>query len=85
MRNVTILIKEPIWKDLSIGIGKKHLAADTETVLIQIAYRGADGKRKWPKPWAVTKEWVEKYPLKKFGKGTEVYCIPIADLELLEA
>lgn len=75
---VTCYIKEPIWKDRTIGVKPSK-----EDVLIGILYKGQDGKLKWPDRWLLTAEQLAKFPIKKYGKGIAVHIIPISVLETM--
>lgn len=76
----TYEIKEPIWKDNSIGIADFRLNSD---LLINITYTNKKGERVFPDTYIVKKDKILKYPVQRI-KGKRLYIIPINDLEIHE-
>ena len=75
-------IKEPIWDG---GIGKRAIGLATfrVPVLVDIVYE-SQGERVYPKTYVVTKEFADKYPIKKYKNSPPLYIIPIEDLIVTE-
>jgi hypothetical protein len=74
-----ISIREPIWKDRSVGLNISDCNPDTE-VEISIDYRNKDGKLLWPKPFLVLARDIFAYPTKK-TRGVTLNIVPIDDLQ----
>jgi hypothetical protein len=71
-----IIIHEPIWKTLSVGLNNKLLTDEIEVI---IDYRTKDGKLLYPEKLYIAKERAKKYPLQKV-RGVKVRIIPINQL-----
>lgn len=75
----TIIIREPQWKGLRVGLDEKKLSKD---VYIRIDYRTKDGEL-WDDNLYFLKAWEGlEYP-SMFRKGVKLRMIPIADLGLV--
>jgi len=72
-----IYIKEPIWKNRSVGINRKLI---TEDLVIEILYTGADGKRIYPYSYTMQKAKALQYPLQTINANVKLHIIPIVDL-----
>jgi len=76
----TLTIREPIWKNRSIGIASYRANSDLR---INISYRDKKGKRLFPDTYFIKKDQIIKYPIQKY-KGIKLYIIPIEDLQIDE-
>ena len=73
-----IIIREPIWKDKSIGIAEDKMI--TKNLRIEIEYTDKQGNRVFPGEYEISKKDALKYP-KQEVKGHVLRLIPIKDLK----
>ena len=71
-----VKIKEPIWKNRSVGVAKDKITEDLE---IEILYKDKFGNRVFPNPYSITKSEVLKYPTMTI-KNKILHIIPIEDM-----
>lgn len=71
-------IRQPIWKDKSIGIAEYKMTDDLE---ITIPYVTKEGERLFPYVYFISRSKAMCYP-KQLVKGIILRIIPIADLEV---
>ncbi len=76
-----IKIREPIWKNLSVGIASRELTEDD--IQVEITYKTKDGRRKWEKPFHIKKSIVEKFPIME-RRGVKLHIIPISMMREME-
>ena len=76
-------IKEPIWKDKSIGISSKYFFKNDDEIEVEIIYRDKQGKQ-----WDKNIYLISYCQLKTYDsmliKGLNVYLVPIKDLRIKE-
>jgi hypothetical protein len=75
-----LTIKTPLWKYKAIGIKSSKVTDDFE---IKIAYRTKDEELLYPDTYFMTKEEIQKFPIRTFGR-LSVYLIPIDNLKIKE-
>lgn len=73
----TFNIKEPIWKDETIGLNRDRI--DDENY-ITISYKDAHGNYVFPGTYYIEGEKAIQYPIQSF-KGVTVHLVPIKKLE----
>ena len=78
MRTNKVYIRQPIWKNKSVGIAERKLADKTT---IEILYRDRSGNKVFPEIYSITKEKAMTYPT-QVRKGTVLRIIPISDLDI---
>ncbi len=78
-----IKIREPIWKDRSIGIAVHEFPKHDEMqpIGVVILYRNKDGKREFPNDYMIRWIDVKDNPRQRI-RGVIVVLIPIADLRI---
>jgi len=69
-------IKEPIWKNQSIGIASFRAVDDLE---ITIAYTDKYGNKKFPGKYYIKKEEIVTYPI-QYCRGIKLHIVPIEEL-----
>lgn len=74
-----IKIKEPIWKDQSVGIKKSLVVEDIE---MTIDYTDRNGNKVFPFTYTMSKERALQYPSRRYGNTPELINIPIKDFEI---
>ena len=70
-------IREPIWKDNSIGIADFRLKDD---LLVDIIYKNKNGERIFPDTYIIRKEKVKE--IYQIIYGRKIYLFLIKDLEI---
>lgn len=71
-----IKIREPIWKDESVGIRKDLIVDDIE---MEIDYKDKGGNKVYPFTYVMKKERALMYPVRVFPKTPPLVMIPIKD------
>lgn len=74
---VKISIKEPIWKNRSVGIARDKITEDIE---VEILYKDRFGNRIYPHIYKMTKTLALSHPT-QIVKGRELKIIPIAEFK----
>lgn len=74
-------IKEPIWKDNSIGIADFRLHDD---LLVDIIYKNKNGDRIFPDTYIIKKNNKKNWSYQMIG-GRKIYLMLIKDLEVHNA
>ena len=75
-----IKIKQPIWKDRSVGIAS-YIYDDIE---IEILAKNKDGVKHFPNKFLVHKQDLIRYPVQTFSKGVPVRIVPIKELSVIQ-
>lgn len=78
-----IFIREPIWKDRSIGIAVHEFPRHDpdQPICIEITYRKKDGKRLFPEEFMA--RWIDVQDNRRmFRQGVELVIVPIKDLRI---
>lgn len=78
METASFNIREPWWKNRSIGIKDSRIAKFNE---IQILYTDKSGQRPWPDKYEMTDEDLRSYPVEVHG-GVKLRIVPIDKLKL---
>ena len=71
-------IREPIWKDRSVGLAADKM--DTDVLEVEILYEDKTGKRIYPYLYTIPKVIAQRYPVQT-KKGTTLHLVPIAALQ----
>jgi hypothetical protein len=74
---VKISIRQPIWKDRSVGIAKDKITEDIE---VEILYKDKYGNRTFPGVYRMTKTLALAHPT-QIVKGRELKIIPISEFK----
>lgn len=74
-----VKIREPIWKDRSIGVAEYHFDS-SDPIEIEITYKNKQGERIYPAVYILYWDQVSEYPAQTV-KGTKLRIIPISDLK----
>ena len=78
-----IIIKEPMWKNRSVGISEDKI---TDDLIIVISYQVKSGSRLYPTPFTITREKALSYPSTRYSKLPGKFKeIPIQDLDIYGA
>lgn len=79
-------IKEPIWKNKSVGLNEAHLEKENE---VEILWRDKHGERLWPYTYTITKEEMMDREIMIVrgrgipdGKQIRLRIIPISELHI---
>lgn len=78
----SIKIREPLWKNRSIGVAEYRMSEPT--IKIEIIYKEKSGKRLYPGVYTISREKAMTYPIQTLPSGTILRIIPISDLERVE-
>ncbi len=70
----TITIREPIWKNRSVGIASRELTEDD--IAVKITYKDKSGRIIYPATYKMRKSIIERYPT-QVRKGVKLHIIPI--------
>ena len=73
-----VKIREPIWKDRSIGIAEFHFD-DYKVIEVEIIYKKKDGKKLYPGVYVLSWAQASAYPIQYRG-GYPLRLIPISSL-----
>jgi hypothetical protein len=73
-------IKEPVWKDNSIGIAEFRLKTD---LLIDIMYKNKNNERVFPNTYIIKNVDLTNRPYQTIH-GTKIYKFLISELEVYE-
>ena len=73
-----IKIKEPIWKDLSVGLSERKLTNPTR---VKILYRNKSRELEFPNTYKISRERALSYPA-QIRRGNRLRIIPIEDMEV---
>jgi len=79
-------IKEPIWKNKSVGLNEAHLEANNE---VEVLWKDRHGERLWPYTYTVTKELAMTKEVMivrgrgiPAGKQIRLRIVPISELSI---
>ena len=78
-----VKIREPIWKDRSIGVAEYHFdnyEGITEILEIEITYKNKQGERIYLAVYILSWDQASRYPVQTV-KGTRLRIIPINELK----
>lgn len=75
-------IREPIWKDESIGLDNDRIDEDN---YIRILYKDRKGNKLFPGEFYIEGEKAITYPTQMVGRGRLLRIIPIKDLDRTES
>jgi hypothetical protein len=75
-----IHIREPKWKDRSVGLAESKLEPLTE---VSIDYKNIAGEKVFPHLYGIEKERALTYP-SQIIKGTRLRLIPISELDIIK-
>lgn len=78
---VPVHIKEPIWKDQSVGIADDKLRGDS-IIYLTVGYKDRDGNKVFPYTYTMKTTEARMYPSTRMGNKTGRK-IPIKDFEVL--
>lgn len=79
MSDNLLVIREPIWKNKSIGINT--LFTKKDFIRVRIDYTLKNGKRLYPDDYVISGEKLKKYP-EDIVNGVRLRIVPISDLDL---
>lgn len=78
-----IQIKEPIWKTRSVGLSKKDVDNFNGDIIVEILYANKMGVRIFTSPFKIESSKARTYPTQTVRYGTELYIVPIKDMEII--
>jgi hypothetical protein len=81
---VLFRIKEPIWKDRSVGLALDKIPLHDDLVKVEILYKDKQGKFIYPHPLYISSLKALRYKY-QIVKGTKLVIIPIKDMVVNES
>lgn len=76
-----VKIRQPIWKNNSVGVADYHFTDEGSQVEVEITYVIKKTGERWDSNiYLLSYVEARRCPTMIVGRGTLVYCVPIADL-----
>ena len=72
-------IKEPIWKNKSVGINESY--CKHYQILVEVLYKNIDKMRVFPDIYIVRGDKVKLYP-KQIVKGNILHIVPLSEMDI---